>query len=250
MIIQKQQLNSLDIADWSELSDEDFSSRVESANLTNYSSWLLPQLVAHFGNWQRAATGLETVVNNCQTKHQRSLYRLTRVRRSLLIKNQTKQPEYGQLTPLILLGFRRNQNFSYESWRNYSDLAWLVEPDLLEAMLSPQPNITVARILEIREQGLTYRSGTYVGRQRNPFSTWQLYGIQDTEFGDLPKLQQAQLAQIWLAHPKHRRETMVLTSANWDEMPPPIISDELFEPLNTTNTNTNTSQNQQLPWNQ
>ena len=248
MIIQKQQLNSLDIADWSELSDEDFSSRVESANLTNYSSWLLPQLVAHFGNWQRAATGLETVVNNCQTKHQRSLYRLTRVSRSLLIKNQTKQPEYGQLTPLILLGFRRNQNFSYESWRGYTGLEWLVEPDLLQTMHSQQPQLTVARILEIREQGLTYRSGTYVGTQRNPLSTWQLYGIQDTEFGDLPKLQQAQLAQIWLAHPKHRRETMVLTSSNWDEMPPPIISDELFEPANITIANV--SQNQQLPWNQ
>jgi len=248
MIIQKQQLNSLDIADWSELSDEDFSSCVESANLSNYSSWLLPQLVAHFGNWQKAATGLETVVNNCQTKHQRSLYRLARVRRSLLIKNQTKQPEYGQLTPLILLGFRRNQNFSYESWRGYTGLEWLVEPDLLQTMHSQQPQLTVARILEIREQGLTYRSGTYVGTQRNPLSTWQLYGIQDTEFGDLPKLQQAQLAQIWLAHPKHRRETMVLTSSNWDEMPPPIISDELFEPANITIANV--SQNQQLPWNQ
>lgn len=247
MIIQKQQLSSLDIAPWSELSDEDFSSQVEQANFSNYSTWLLPQLVAHLGNWQRKSTALETVIANCNTSHERSLYRLTRVRRSLLIKNQTKQPEYGQLTPLVLLGFRRNQNLSYESWRGYSDLHWLVEPDLLAAMLNPEPQLTVERILAIRDQGLTYRSGNYAGRQRNPESTWQLYGISDTEFGNLPKLQQAQLAQIWLAHPKHRRETMVLTSANWDQMPDAIIQPELFEQPQPT---TDTAQNQQLPWNQ
>ena len=56
-----------------------------------------------------------------------------------------------------------------------------------------------------------------------PTSTWQLYGIQDTEIGNYPKLQQTILTQCWLAHPQLRRETMILDPNNWDLMPKPNI---------------------------
>ena len=145
------------------------------------------------------------------------------MRRSLLVKNQTRQPEYGQLTPLILLGLKRSQGYSYEQLREFSDLKWLLEPPLLEA-LSVQVTVPQQdRLLAIRDQGLIYRSGKNSGTRRNPETTWQLYGIQDTELGNYPKLLQTMLCQCWLAHPKNRRETMILDPLDWDNMPAPLI---------------------------
>jgi hypothetical protein len=231
MLIRKQDIYQLEIEHWLPLGDEEFERQAEMANLHNFSTWLLPQLVAHFGRWRLYSTGQETVVKNCETALDKVLWRLSRVRRSLLVKNQTKQPEYGQLTPLILLGLKRSQGYSYEQLKEFSDIKWLLEPPLLEALsvqvTVPQKN----RLLEIRDQGLIYRTGKNSGTRRNPETTWQLYGIGDTELGGYPKLLQTMLCQCWLAHPKNRRETMILDPLDWDNMPPPLIDVDVVKPV-------------------
>lgn len=231
MLIRKQDIYQLEVEHWLPLGDEEFERQAEMANLHNFSTWLLPQLVAHFGRWRLYSTGQETVVKNCETALDKVLWRLSRVRRSLLVKNQTKQPEYGQLTPLILLGLKRSQGYSYEQLKEFSDIKWLLEPPLLEALsvqvTVPQKN----RLLEIRDQGLIYRTGKNSGTRRNPETTWQLYGIGDTELGGYPKLLQTMLCQCWLAHPKNRRETMILDPLDWDNMPPPLIDVDVVKPV-------------------
>ena len=92
MLIRKQDINQLEIEHWLPLGQEEFLAEVTSANLHNYSSWLLPQLVAHFGRWKLYSNGRETVAKNTHNDLDKVLYRLSRVRRSLLIKNQTQQP--------------------------------------------------------------------------------------------------------------------------------------------------------------
>ena len=224
MLIRKQDIYQLDVEHWANLSDEDFEANLANSNLDNHSSWLLPQLVAHFGRWRLYASGEETVRENCQTALDKVLWRLTRFRRSYLIRTQTKQPDYGQLTPLILLGFRRSQNYNYEYFRQLSGLKWLLEPPLYQALVETQINmLDKNRLLAIRDQGLIIKTGKNAGTRRNPEGTWRLYGIQDTELGGVGELLQTMLTQCWLAHPKHRRETMILDPNDWDSMPEPLI---------------------------
>jgi hypothetical protein len=228
MYLRKQSLDALELDHLADLPPEDFSRSVDQLNLQVYSSWLLPQLVAHFGNWKLLGDGKSTVKHNCVGKHNIALYRLSMLRRSQLIKNQTQNPEYAQLTPLILLGLKRHQGFSYEQLRELPGLNYLLEPQLHEALVLDQlPQLSRTRLLEIRQQGLVYMTGKQVGQTRPAESTWKLYGIQGTEIGGIPTLAQTILAQIWLAHPKHRRASMILDLNDWDQMPEPLIDGEV-----------------------
>jgi len=83
-------------------------------------------------------------------------------------------------------------------------------------------------LLAIRQQGLAYRSGPKAGTTRPAESTWKLYGIADTLLGDQTILLQSMMCQIWLAHPKNRRSTMILDPNNWDSMPGALVDSELF----------------------
>lgn len=229
MYAKKQDIYTLGLETWADYSNDQFLEMVENSPLQNYSSWLLPQLVAHFGRWRIYSSPLVTVQENTHNPLDKTLYRLTRVRRSLLIKNQTQQPEYGQLTPLILCGLRQSQNQSYVHWRNHSELKWVLEPLLYASLIVEIPQLTNQELLQIRQQGLVYRTGPKAGTTRPPESTWKLYGISDTPLGDQTILLQSMLCQIWLAHPKNRRSTMILDPNNWDAMPPALVSSELFE---------------------
>lgn len=234
MLIRKQDIYTLDIEHWAELPQEEFLAQVEAANLHNYSSWLLPQLVAHFGRWKLYSCGKETVAKNTHNLLDKVFYRLTRVRRSSLIKNQTQQPEYGQLTPLILYGLKQAHGYSYEQFREIAGLEWLLEPLLYSALVeNDPPRLSVDRLLAIRQQGLVYRTGPKTGTSRNPESTWQLYGVQDTELGNQTKLLQTMLTQIWLAHPKHRRPSMILDPHDWDNMPATLVDHQILDTTQT-----------------
>lgn len=251
MHIRKQDIYTLDIEHWDEYGNDQFLEVVDNSNLCNHSSWLLPQLVAHFGRWRLYASGKDTVVKNCTTALDRVLYRLTRIRRSLLIKNQTQQPEYGQLTPLILCGFKRHQGFSYEQFRELDGLKWILEPLLYESLCGDIPHISKDRLLEIREQGLVYRSGAKQGQKRNPESTWQLFSIGDTELGNSPKLLQSMMTQIWLAHPRYRKQTMILDPQDWDNLPQPVVESQVFVASDTVVNKKQTNKTvswPELPW--
>jgi hypothetical protein len=110
-----------------------------------------------------------------------------------------------------------------------------------------------ARLLEIRTQGLTQKSGVKAGQMKNPETTWSLTGIQDTEIAHLPKLTQTLLTQIWVAHPVHRNNLMILDPNNWDLMPEPLLPTNVFkttEPKEMVNQINKTLINNipNLPW--
>jgi hypothetical protein len=199
-------------------------------------SWLLPQLVAQFGSWTLVKEDgvidvVQTLKYNCENSSQNTCYwKLTRINRSLLVVKQTAQPEYGTLTPLILAGFKRMQGVPYETWRGLPHLEYVLEPRLLEAVcVDNLPNLGSERLLEIRQQGLTTRSGAKAGQLKSPEATWSLTGIADTELGHLPKLTITMLTQIWLAHPSLRSSMMIVDPQNWDQMPEPLIANNVFK---------------------
>lgn len=225
MRLRKQELAALDLEGLAYLSDESLANWCEEQNYHNYASWMMPQLVSIFGSWKLYHDGKTTVQENCHNDFLKGCWRLTRITRSLLVKNQVREPEYASFTPIILLGFKRMQGFSYEQFRELEGLEWLLEPKLYEALVKPEgiPKLQKNRLLEIRQQGLEYRTGPKAGTARPPESTWQLYGLQGTELGDLPKFTQTMLTQCWLAHPQNRRNTMITDPHDWDNQPEPLI---------------------------
>ena len=236
MLLQKQSITELphkQIESMTETELEDFAQKVLSKRC---GSWLLPQLVAEFGSWTLVQQGglidvVQTLKCNCEHNPVNTAYwRISRITRSLLVASQTRTPEYATLTPLILAGFKRMQGVKYESWRGSKNLEYILEPRLYEAVVVDNlPTLGSERLLEIRQQGLMTRSGKSAGQLKNAESTWSLNGISDTELGHLPKLTQSIMTQIWLAHPSHRSNLMILDPQNWDHMPEPLIANNVFK---------------------
>ena len=240
LTLKKQSITELDhktIESMTEVELDDYCQK----HLQVHHKWLLPQLVAHFGSWQLCFKDsridvLATLKLNCEHNSANTAYwRLSRVKRSSLIASQVKTPEYSTLVPVILAGFKRMQGVSYEQWRGLDNLAYVLEPRLLEAVvvddcdLANLANLGSQRLLEIRTQGLTQRSGIKAGQMKNPHTTWSLTGISDTEIAHLPKLTQTLLTQIWLAHPVNRNSLMILDPGNWDSLPAPLIAENVFK---------------------
>jgi hypothetical protein len=255
----KQDINDLDLSDIVKLEQTQLDLWADENKLNRFQAWLLPQLLANFGRWKVAITNgsidiLATIKLNCSDPKQQQFWKLTQIKRSKLIGKQIAMPKYATFTPLILAGLKQSQGFRYEQFRGLSNLSWILEPDLFQTLnaegLEAGFSLGSSRLLEIRQQGLTQRSGTKAGQQKSAESTWSLAGIQDTELGHLPKLAQTMLTQIWLAHPKHRDQLMILDPLNWDNMPAPLISNDLFKKPELLNKNPieNKSSNSLLPW--
>lgn len=222
MYLRKQTLEELNLGELATCSDNTLDETAQiKLGLQKWSSWMLPQLVQHYSSWRILADGKSTVLANCQTPQQRGLWRLLRVTRSSLLKSQNKNSEYSQLVPLFLLAHKRYNNRSYESWRDYPQLEWLVEPELLLAMQHQPPQLDRDELLSILDDGLT----TLAGKPKDPTTTHKLTGIPKTghKFSGLPRLQVVMLSQIWLAHPSIRHNNMILDPTNWDNMPPALI---------------------------
>jgi len=245
MLFRKQEIHSLDFTGCEHLDVQGWETWAESMNLSHLHQWLLPQLVAWYGSWTLVLDDksnydcLATVKLNCQDPKSQAFYMLSRIKRSLLVPIMTKAPDYGTLTPLILMGLKRMQGINYETFRSSSGLQYLLEPRLLDAVVLPSTDLEVVdglgsnRLLEIQKQGLTTKSGKTAGSIKPARSTWSLSGIQDTEIGHLPKLTQTILTQCWLAHPELRTPYMMLDLQNWDTMPQPLATNDIFKAVQT-----------------
>lgn len=263
MLFKKQELHSIDFEPTYGKSVESFEAWAESMELSHLAPWLLPQLVAHFGSWTLVKTAegqidcLATIKHNCPDPKSRAFYTLSRIKRSVLVSNQTKSPDYATLTPLILMGQKRMAGVNYDSWRTAKDLSWMLEPRLLEAVminhevLEQVNSLGSDRLIEIRNQGLLARTGVKAGQTKPAKSTWSLTGIQDTELGSLPKLTQTILTQCWLAHPESRTPYMILDLNDWDAMPQPLVTNDIFkavvQPQQPTKKQTKETANL-MPW--
>ena len=241
--LRKLHIEELPHKDIESMTETELDAWVTKNQLNRFQSWMLPQLVAHFGSWTLVcdAQGNPDVVATlkCNCEHNSTntaLWKLSRVPRQFLVTRQIALPEYAVLTPLILAGFKRMQGVDYERWKNSHNLGYIIEPRLFEAVALPTntvPTLGSERLLEIRQQGLMTRSGKSAGQLKNAESTWSLNGISDTELGHLPKLTQSIMTQIWLAHPSHRSNLMILDPTNWDHMPEPLIATNIFNTVVT-----------------
>jgi len=225
--------------EYSKLNKTQLEALAKEHYISVYSSWMLPQIVAHYATWKLVWRGdkidcMATAKQNIVTPWEIGLWRVaTQLKRGSLVKLQSR-PEYANysaLVPLILCAHKKYNGVQYQQWDVQENCPLIDEP-LLEAMLWRDDdlyNLGSERVLEIRTQGLTIKSGPKMGEVYKPTATWCLKGIKDTEYATIPTLAQTMLAQIWVAHPSLRSEYMVLDPYNWDAMPQPLVSTEIFK---------------------
>lgn len=213
-------------------------------------TWVLPQLTAKVGSWEAVRgtdgkyNGKDTVVLNCKDDlfNRGVWYTLQYAKRSELILGSDvrlyRVGEYNNLVPLILNAFKTYQNISYSSW-SPKNLNFVVDFDLLLAMQAILPEMSHEEIIQLRNDGLAYKTGDKKGVIRNPQTSSMLYGIKEHPrwgpiLGDQPRLALVMLAQIWCAHPSNRTHHMILDPSNWDVMPIPLISVEPILKVHTS----------------
>jgi hypothetical protein len=228
--------------------------------ISSLNSWMLPQIVAYYATWKLIWSGdkvdcMATAKQNIVTPWEIGLWRVvTQLKRGSLVKLQSR-PEYANysaLVPLILCAQKKYNGVQYSQW-DIQENCPLIDEGLLEAMLWRDDELYALgsdRVLEIRNQGLTIKSGPKMGEVYKPTATWCLKGIKDTEYASIPTLAQTMLAQIWVAHPSLRSEYMILDPYNWDSMPAPLVTTEIFKTpgSDTAKPKKSVSDTTDLPW--
>jgi hypothetical protein len=237
--IKTQDIKSYPFEEYHKLNKTQLEALAAEHGISAFSSWMLPQIVAYYGTWQLVVVDgkidpIATARKNCQTPWEAGLWRVaTQLKRGSLVKLQSR-PEYANysaLVPLILCGQKKYNGVKYSQW-DIQEVCPLVDEALLEAMLWRDDdvyNLGSERVLEIRTQGLTIKSGPNMGQVHKPTAQWCLKGIKDTEYASVPTLAATMLSQIWVAHPTLRSEYMVLDPYNWDHMPQPLVTQEIFK---------------------
>lgn len=258
--IRSQDIKQFPFEEYSKLNRTDLQALASEHYLSVFTSWMLPQMLAHFATWTLQRSGglvdpMLTARHNVTTPWELGLWRVaTQLKRGTLVKLQSS-PEYANysaLVPLILAAHKKYNGVPYSHWKIEENCP-LVDEALLEAMLWRDDavyGLGSEEVLKIRTQGLTVKSGPKLGQVQKPTSQWCLRGIRDTPYADVPTLAQTMLAQIWVAHPSLRSEYMILDPYNWDRMPPPLVDTEIFkqaEPAKTSKSSKWAEPNY-IPW--
>jgi len=263
-------LKSNNIADFpferfSECDASECETLAKELSITAYNSWMLPQILAYYGRWNLTWDGEQvnsqaTARANIASSWEMGLWRVsTTLKRGSLVKTQNNPQfsNYSALVPLVLAGVKRFQGVKYTQWDIDANTR-LVHEALREAMWWTPPGELVCgepyyglgseELLELREQGITVKSGARAGQTQKPTSAWRLSGMRGTVLEDAPALVTTMLAQIWVAHPSLRTEYMVLDPNAWDSMPAPLIAETVFvETVKPTKVNTE-KPCYDLPW--
>ncbi len=239
--LPKQEISYLPFSDFANITDSiRLGSELDSLKLKLYDSWMMPQILAFWGQMKVFKDDSGNMLPKAFLEHNigRDPFRVglwrvcVRAPRGYLVQKQAiaGSAKYSSLVPLILAGLKEYQNIPYSAWET-CDLTGLVEQSLLDSMMTDVPELSVERILEIRTQGLTVKSGPKAGSISNPVSKWALTGIADTELGGLPNHAVTMICQTWVAHPTLRHPLMILNPDSWDDMPKPLIDTEVVQPL-------------------
>lgn len=222
---------------------------------------VMPQIMAHIANKPfrlEEVTTTEGQINSTKIlKHafdysdpwERGLYIFLMLdSRGAYLPSQYKGEgvQFSSLVPLIPYAYKLHHKIPYSKW-DRSTLHLAVNKSLAEAMLH-QGDYTREELLAARELGLVYQNGAKQGVSRNPQSTFKLWATKGGCLHGVPHLAQVMYTQIWCAHPSSRTPYMVLNPQNWDVMPTPLITQDIFKSAAHTPI-TDFSGYSDLPWN-
>lgn len=233
-IVSKNDIKVFPFQEYSKLKEGDLEDLAANHCLTGYNLWMLPQLQALFGQFRVRKNDegkylpLAMLGDNIgKDPYMIGIWNVvTKLKRSSLVKAQANAQfaEYSALVPLILAGIKKYQNIPYSAWA-VEGLQHAIDHNLFEAMTcSYDGALSNTRLAELRTQGLQTKSGPKAGEIKKATSSWCLTGVKNTEIGELPKLAQTMLTQIWVAHPSIRSPYMILNPLDWDDMPEVLTS--------------------------
>lgn len=238
-VVRKNDIKEFPFSECAVLSDHDLEIWATDHGISTFNTWMLPQLQAYFSTFKLQKdeeTGLfspkqlflDNIAGNAWAI---GIWRIcTKLKRSTLVKSQINPvfSEYSALVPLILSGLKKTRKIGYEQW-DKEGIQHFMTPDLYEAAsFDYDGSLSTDRILELREMGLTTKTGPKAGTVKKATSCWCLTGLQHTEVKDFPKLTMTMISQIWVAHPSIRNNLMILDPRNWDAMPDPIVPSEVL----------------------
>lgn len=233
-------VESLPLHELADSTPEDYGSRVEEFYKT-YSlaskPWFYPQAVARVAKWTLSRSGDKfdgkaLVVNNVKTDWDKGLYWILMSDKRALVK-QYQNTQYCSLTPLIMSAFKTMQGIRYSDWTN---VHYIINPQLLDACNSIIPEYTLEELIQFRSLGLVTQTGNSAGVTKNAITTYGIYGLtKELEdgrpgLGSLPQLTRMMLLQTWCAHPSVRSKYSILDPNNWDNMPDPLIVEDVVTP--------------------
>lgn len=137
---------------------------------------------------------------------------------------------YSALVPLLMMPHKKFNNVQYSDW-SIDGINKVLDPQLFAAIQCDidKSAISKADLLQMRQAGMQYRTGKMAGTYRNPATTHKIYGVP-APFNKMPWLASVMLFQIWVAHPNHRSNLMILDWEDWDNLPDSLID---AEPIKT-----------------
>jgi hypothetical protein len=149
-------------------------------------------------------------------------------------QNKKEQAVYGRLTPLFMYAYKKDKDIAYSEWER-SEIEYVVEAELAEAMLTEIEEIDTEELLRYRREALTVKTGKTAGEVRSTLTTYKLFPSGDSPLCGLNELSTAMLCQTWLAHPDNRHASMILDPDDWDNMPEPLITPNVIKSRNVRN---------------
>lgn len=230
-------------------------------------SWLPHQLLAYFGTW-KAVKDESGQYNAQQTWDENTRLRedyfalgsglLATASRGIFFKDAPKGSQQykspiSPLVPIILAGFKKFQGIQYSQWSPVG-LETLLDPELSKLLWVTVPDIAQSELIALRNTAITDKTGPRSGIPNNAATCTKLNHLGDTAIGHLPKLAKYMVLQTWAAHPSNRNEYMILDPNNWDNIPEPLISSDIFTNKQAIKTQTikfspwSDSAASELPW--
>ena len=204
-------------------------------------TWLPHQLLAYFGTWKAVQddTGKFSapLTWDANTRLREDYFALgsgllaTSARGNFFKDAPKGSQQYkspiNPLVPIILAGFKKFQGIKYGAW-NPIGLEMLLDPELSKLVGVTVPEIAHSDLLALRNTAITDKTGPRQGIPNNPATCTKLNHLGDTAIGHLPKLAKYMVLQTWAAHPSNRNEYMILDPNNWDVIPEPLVTRDIF----------------------
>lgn len=204
-------------------------------------TWLPHQLLAYFGTWRavqdESGKFSAPLTWDANTRLREDYFALgsgllaTSARSNFFRDAPKGSQQYkspiNPLVPIVLAGFKKFQGIKYSAW-NPIGLEALLDPELGKLVGVTVPDIAHSDILALRNTAITDKTGPRAGIPNNPATCTKLNHLGDTAIGHLPKLAKYMVLQTWAAHPSNRTEYMILDPNDWDNIPEPLVSRDIF----------------------
>lgn len=146
---------------------------------------------------------------------------------------QSKAPgiRYSAAVPLFCSAFKEFRDVKYSDW-DWQDgyKKYFLDTDFLEYSnyFGKEIAYSEEELRNIRNTALYIKSGVKAGQERKPEATTTVYGVEDQEFKNYPRLYKLALAQLWVFSPQLYNKYAIVNPVDLDSENKPLISTNIW----------------------